>query len=117
MSLTQLNKLEIAILKAVMKSKGRVSSYLLFKRMKLTLSDLMSTLFSLQSKAFVTITDDWVEITDEGKKNLITHRFPDSKNLNQIPSSMLRSNKLQIGEPYIPSRRRLDSKLLEKQKM
>jgi virulence-associated protein VagC len=106
------DSLIIAILKIIYDHNGRISSYTVFKKLKVPISDFMRTIFEARDKKFLLFNDDWVEITDSGRNFLIRPRKEISAShnspKNRIPQVFLREFQLQRDLPYVPSISRLD---------
>lgn len=112
-----IGRAETIILKNIYEKKGKASTYLLYKKVKISLNDFMKTLFSLQKIGYVTTDGDWVSITPIGVRQLLELRAGIAKRENGIPVWMKRSFQISPADPYIPSCSRLDRSLLVKEKV
>lgn len=110
--------LMIAILKIIFEHNGRISSYSVFKKLKVPIADFMRTIFAAQDKNFLLFNDDWVQITKAGRSVLIRPRkeFPivDNSLKSGIPQGFVRAFQMQLDLPYVPSISRLDLTLQKK---
>ncbi|MBQ5964295.1 hypothetical protein [Massilia sp. ZL223] len=79
------------------------------------MADYMKTIFHLEEEKFLEFDGDWLCITRTGQEFLIQSRPKTERdNKKGIPSGFLRQFRLSPGEPYVPSRSRLDASLLSK---
>lgn len=105
--------IRIAILRNVSNSKGRHGNYSLFKKLKIPMADYMKAIFHLENEKFLEFDGDWLFITRCGQDFLIQSRPTDEDSKKKgIPHGYLRQFKLSPGDPYVPSRSRLDASLL-----
>jgi hypothetical protein len=104
---------KIIILRELLKKKGRISSYSLYRKLKIPVAEFMRIIGDLEKDDFVNFDDDWLTITASGNAFLIQSR-PKSDQKRGIPRFFLRDAKLSLNTPYIPSRSRLDVSLLSK---
>lgn len=107
-----------AILKIIFDHNGRVSSYAIFKKLKVPIADFMRSIFDAQTSKLLTFHEDWVEITESGRSFLIRPRTegsaPYNSKKNGIPREFLREFQLKPDSPYVPSISRLDLTLRKK---
>jgi hypothetical protein len=108
----------VAILKILFDHNGRISSYSVFKKLKVPIADFMRKVFEAQDKKFLLFNEDWVEITELGR-NILTRPRSESYPLNKsfrsgVPEEFLREFQLQPDSLYVPSISRLDLTLQKK---
>nr|WP_041296372.1 hypothetical protein [Janthinobacterium sp. Marseille] len=106
-----IQKIDILILKEIYEKKGKASTYLLYKKLKISMGDLLKVIFSLQTDGLLTIDADWLHITPNGIKQLLAVRTHNKVPKNHIPNQMKRPYQILPTDPYIPSCSRLDSKV------
>lgn len=105
--------IKIIILRDLMEKKGRISSYSLYRKLKIPIAEFMKSITDLQKDDFLKFDGDWLIITTAGSDFLMqTRSKSDSK--RGIPKDFLRDVRLPVNALYIPSRSRLDNSLLHR---
>lgn len=107
----KLNELQNTLLKLLYSSYGKLDSYTLFKRSRVSFSEFTKALIYLINKNYITDNDHVIQLTDQGIANIYNNFSPSevSKKWREIPTE-LKLEKMDANDLYIPSASLLDEK-------
>lgn len=108
----------LTVLKHLVATNSKQSTYTLFKKIRVPVADFMQTLVELQRAGFIQIESDIVSATTLGFSRLARGLQEPARNehsgyLANVPLLMRSDQRVDIHEPYIPSKSRLHKILLE----
>lgn len=106
-----LDKTHHRLLTLLFKSSGRLDSYTLFKRSKLSFSEFSKAVMLLISEEYITEDDNHVSMSDKGKKHMlgVTTDRHGERPWRSLPDKY-KLKLVSIDEPYIPDIKLLDKK-------
>lgn len=104
--------LQNEILRVLFNSSGRLDSFTLFRRMKVSFKEFTIAINTMLETGLLVKEENIIYLSETGRKEVLSHAkaySPKIKPWREIPSKML-GQKLHVDEPYIPSIRLLDKK-------
>ncbi|WP_034349831.1 hypothetical protein [Herbaspirillum sp. GW103] len=115
MDTTKVNEVGVKILHEIYKAEGQITSYALFRKMKIAISELMKALLDLTSRGYIRQDGEKLILLQEGIRVLFNVRRTSEG--GSIPEKMIRKVSLNRDSFYIPSLSRMDRAVVGRRKI
>lgn len=91
------------IVMCLYKNKGEMSSFNMFRRLKISFSDFMSCLRGLEKRKIIKIDEEMIFLEKLGYKIIYgNQKVSQKKGVERVPVNMRAEYVLPIGAPYVP---------------